>query len=120
MPLSVFPAEAQVSSDLLQGQGVFRPGRHAMWHKSSWRRLALAPPQSPQADDPQIGERLYQRSSHTFANLLGPTIDFPEPGDLEKGLGTPREFDFEGQRNSTTELPQYWETDFLEGTNKTL
>jgi len=51
-----------------------------MWHKSSWRRLALAPPQSPQADDPQIGEQLYQKSSHTFAKLLGPTTDLPEPG----------------------------------------
>ena len=91
-----------------------------MWHKSSWRRLALAPPQSPQTDHPQIGEQLYQRSSHTFAKLLGPTTDLPEPGDMAKGLRTPREFDFEGQWNSTTELPQYRETDFLEGTNKTL
>ena len=90
-----------------------------MWHKSSRRKLALAPSQSSQADDPQIGEQLYQRSSHTVAKLLGPT-QISEPGGLAEGLRTRREFDFEGQWNLITELPQYRETDFLEGTNKTL
>ena len=27
-----------------RGSGCSRPGRHSMWHKSSWRRSPLAPP----------------------------------------------------------------------------
>ena len=40
-------------------------------------------------------------------------------GDLAKGLRTPREFDFEGQWDLNTELPQDWVNRIL-GTNKTL
>ena len=36
-----------------------------------------------------------------------------------KGTETPREFDFEGQWDLTTELPQDWGNRLLEGTNKT-
>ena len=42
-------------------------GDIACWHKSSWRRSPLAVLQSHQADDPQTGEQLYERSSHTVA-----------------------------------------------------
>ena len=41
-----------------------------------------------------------------------------QPGDLAKGLRTPREF--EGQWDLITELPQDWGNRLLEGTNKTL
>ena len=41
-----------------------------------------------------------------------------QPGDLAKGLRTPREF--EGQWDLITELPQDWENRLFEGTNKTL
>jgi len=51
--------------------------------------------------------------------VLGPTTDFPTWGST-KGLRTPREFDFEGQWDLITELPQDWRNGHLEGTNKTL
>ena len=43
-----------------------------------------------------------------------------QPGDLAKGLRIPREFDFGGQWDLTTELTQNWGNRHLEGTNKTL
>ena len=45
-----------------RGSGCSRPGKRSMWHKFSWRRLPLAPPDS-QLAGPQTGEQLYQRSS---------------------------------------------------------
>ena len=42
-----------------------------------------------------------------------------QPGDLAKGLRTPREFDFGGQWGLITELTQDWGNRLLEGT-KTL
>ena len=43
-----------------------------------------------------------------------------QPGDLPRGLRTPREFDFGGQQDLITELTQDWGNIILEGTNKTL
>ena len=40
-----------------------------------------------------------------------------QPGDLAEGLRTPRDFDFGGQWNFITELPQDWENRLLKGTN---
>ena len=60
-----------------------------MWYKSSWRRLPLAPQYSHQAGDPQTGEQLYQRSSHTVAKVLGPTTDFSTWGS-SKGTVSPQ------------------------------
>ena len=70
-------AEAWVSSAHLRdrGSGCNSPRRHCVWHKSSWRRSPLSPPDSHQANDPQTGEQLYQRSSCTIAKVLGPTTD---------------------------------------------
>ena len=48
------------------------------------------------------------------------TVDSPTWGIPAKGLRTPREFDFEGQWDLRTELPQDWGNRPLEGTNKTL
>ena len=44
----------------------------------------------------------------------------PQPMDQAKGLSTPKEFDFGGQWDLITELPQDWGNRLLEGTNKTL
>ena len=44
----------------------------------------------------------------------------PQPGDLAKGLRSPREFDFEGQWDLITECSEDWGNRLLEGTNKTL
>ena len=48
LPVSarVSPAEAWISSGCHRnrGSGCSRPGRHHVWHKSSWRRWPLAPP----------------------------------------------------------------------------
>ena len=43
-----------------------------------------------------------------------------QPGDLARGLRTPREFDFRGQWGLIPEFPQDWGDRLLEGTNKTL
>ena len=43
-----------------------------------------------------------------------------QPGNPAKGLSTLREFDFEGQWDLITELPQDWGNRLLEGRNKTL
>ena len=65
------------------------PGRLSLWYKSSWRRLQLAPQQSHQAGDPQTGEQLQQRSSHTVAKILRPTTDFSTWGS-SKGTENPQ------------------------------
>ena len=90
--------------------GCSRPRRPSVWHKSSWRRSPVAPPQSHRADNPQTGEQLYQRSSHTVTKVLGPT-KISQPGDLAKGRRTPREFYLGHQWDLITEFPQDWETD---------
>ena len=114
-----------------RGSGYSGPGTCTMWHKAFWRRWPLTQPQSRQADDPQTEEQLYQRNSPTVKKVLGPTTDFPTWGS---GKGTknspyptppllpplPREFDFGGQWDLITELPQDWGNRLVEGTNKTL
>ena len=45
--VSVSPAEIRVSSGLPQGQGLWMQ-QTCMWHKPSWRRLPLTPPESHQ------------------------------------------------------------------------
>ena len=64
LPLSVLVSLAESRAGVTcygdRDSGCSRPGRCGTWHKSSWRRLPLAPPQSRQADDPQTGELLYQ------------------------------------------------------------
>ena len=92
---------------------------HSLRQKHSWMRLPLTWPQSHQADNPQTEEQLCQRNSHTVKKVLGPTTGF-QPGDLAKGLRTPKEFDFGGQWDLITELTQDWGNRLLEGTNKTL
>ena len=55
----------------------------------------------------------------TVKKVLGPTTD-SQPGDLPKGLRTPREFVFGGQWELIMELTQDWGNRLLEGTNKTM
>ena len=62
-----------------------RSGTCSVWHKPSQRRSLLAPPQSHQADDPQIAEKLYQRNSCIVKKVRGLTTDFPAWGS---GKGT--------------------------------
>ena len=40
--------------------------------------------QASPRNDPQTGEQFYQRSSHTFAKVLGPTTDFPTWGSSKR------------------------------------
>ena len=108
-----------------RGSGCSRPGRCGVQHKSSRRRSPLIPPQSHRADDAQTAEQLYQRSSCTVAKVLGPTAGFPAYGSSKgtensqgAGLRTPREFDFGGQWDLITELPQDWGSRLLDGTNQ--
>ena len=70
-------------------------------------------------DDLQSGEECYQRSSPTDVSLMSAS----QPGDHAKGLGIPRESDFESQWDLITELSKNWgkqETTLLEDTNKLL
>ena len=80
LPLSVWvsPVEGRVSSGLRRdsGSGCSRPGWPSVWHKPSWRRSSLAPPEGCRADDPQITEQLYQRNTRTVKKVLGATTDF--------------------------------------------
>ena len=48
IPVFESSVEVQVCSGLPQGQGlwVLLPGSHRLWHKPSWRRWPLTPPQS--------------------------------------------------------------------------
>ena len=62
-----------------------RSGTRSVWHKPSWIRSPLAPPQSHWTDDPQTARQLYQRNFHTAKKVLGPTTDFPT---WEFGKGT--------------------------------
>ena len=80
-----------------------RLGSCCMWHKSSWRRSPLAPPHSHWADDPQIAEQWYQRSSCTVKKVLGPQ-QIPQPEDLEK--------DREPPGNLTLKASGIWSQDF--------
>ena len=94
-----------------QGQGLLL--------QQTWKALHVSLTWSHQADNPQAGEQFYQRNSHTVMEVLGPTTDFPT-WDLAKELRPLREFDFGGQWDLATELPQDWGNRLLEGTNKTL
>ena len=102
-----------------QGLWVHLPGLYSLWHKHSWRRSPLTLQQSHRADNPQTAEQLHQRNSHSVKKVLGSTTDF-QPGDLEKLLRNPREYDFGGQWNLITELTLDWGNRLWEGTDKTL
>ena len=59
--------------------------------------------------EPQTGVQWYQRSSPTFVKVLHCTpSQASQPGDLTKGLGIPRESDFEGQWDLIIRLSQDW------------
>ena len=84
------PVEAWVNSGLPwgrdEGSGCSRPGKHAVWPKSSWRRSPLGPPLSHWADNPQTGELLYQRSSCTVTEVLGPNLGSSKRTENPQGI----------------------------------
>ena len=92
-----------------RGSDCSRPGRCGVW----------APPQSHWVDNPQTGEQLSQRSSHTVVKVLGPATDFLTLRS-RKGTENPREFNSEGQWDLITELTGDWGNRLLESTNRTL
>ena len=102
-----------------RGSAFIRSWRHYVWHKSSWRRPPLAPPQSHWEDHPKTGEQSYQRTSCTVIKVLGPTKDSPTWGS-GKGmvnsqgilLWRPMGFDYRTSTGLGKRL--------LKGTNKTL
>ena len=53
------------------------------------------------------GGQWYQRSSCTVVKVQNPKSGYPAWGP-DKGTGSPRESDLEGQRDLTTRLPQDW------------
>ena len=79
----------------------------------------MRPTWTHQADNPQTGDQLYQRSSHTVMQVLGPTTNFPNLGIWQRDweppgslIWRPVGFDY---RTSTG-----LENRLLESTNKTL
>ena len=108
-----------VASHRDRNTGRSSAGRHNRGNKSSWRRPPLAPLQSCQTGGPPTGEQLHQRRSHAIAKVLGPTTGF-QTWDLAKGLGVPRESDFECQWDLIIKLPQDWGNRLLEGKDKTI
>ena len=72
-----------------RGSGCSRPGLPSLWHKPSWKRSPLAPPQRYRADDPQIAEQLYQRNSCTVKKVPGHATDFPTWGS-SRGTENPQ------------------------------
>ena len=61
--------------------------------------------------------KLENNSTKEPAKVLGPK-QTSQPGDLAKGLGIPRESDFEGQRDLIPQLPKDWgKQRLLEGTH---
>ena len=89
LPLCIWvsPVEAQVSSGLLWGQGLWLQQTCVtqVGHKPSWRRSPLATTQSHQTDDPQTAEQLYQINSRTVKKVIGPTT-----GGSSKGTENPQ------------------------------
>ena len=84
-----------------------RPGRHGIWkslleggHHQPHHRAAK-----------QMTHKLENSYTKRFSHCCKSS---------SKGTETPREFNFEGQWDLTTELPQDWGNRFLEGTNKIL
>ena len=63
----------------------------------------------------QSGEHLCERSSCAIREVLGHTTGFQIWGS-SKGIENSREFDFGGQWNLITDLPQDWGNRLLEGT----
>ena len=60
----------------------------------------------------------YTKESLTMLGKLQDPQQISEPGDLAKGLRTPREFDVGGQWDLITELSEDWRKSLWEGTNK--
>ena len=50
----------------------------------------------------------YTKEGLTLLQKFQGPQEISQPGDLAKGLRTSREFDFEGQWDLITELPQDW------------
>ena len=56
----------------------------------------------------------YNKEILTLSRKFQDPQQISQPGDLVKGLRTPREFDFEGQWGLITELPLDWGNRLLE------
>ena len=71
----------------------------------------------------QTTHRLQNNYTKEVLTLLRKFVDpqqISQPRDLASGLRTPREFDFGGQWDLITQIPQDWGNRPFEGTNKTL
>ena len=70
----------------------------------SWRRLAL-PHHRAAKQTTHTLQNNYTKETLTLLRKFWDPQQISQPGDLAKGLRTPREFDFGGQWNLITELP---------------
>ena len=93
---SVSPVEGWVSSGLLQGQGLW--GQQTwVWHKPSWRRSPLTPPQSHQ--------NLHRTGKQT---LGGHKQKLVHTRTQEKGAVTPQETDPDLPVSVQKSLAEVW------------
>ena len=103
--------------------GCSRPASHSLWHKPTacgiMEEVAISPIIKPLSRYPQTVGQLSKEILALLRKFKDPQ-QISQPEDLAKGLRTPREFDFRGEWDLITELPQGWGNRFLEGTNKTL
>ena len=90
-----------------KGTSSSSPGRCNVRPKSSWRSSPLALSYSHLVGDPQTEERIYQRVL-TLLRRSQATEETSQFGDPAKGLGIPRESDYEGQQDLITEFSQDW------------
>ena len=66
------PVEAQVSSDLLQGQG--------LWLQQTWEVQHVRPNTEAQSRQPTNWRTVISKNSNTVVKVLGTTTDFPTWG----------------------------------------
>ena len=112
--------EAQISTGLPQGQELWlQQSREVQCGtKLFLEEVAISSTIEPPNRQSKNWKTIVSEKLWHVGKVLAPTT-YPQPGDLTKGLITPREFDFEGQWDLIMEFPQDWRR-VLEGTNKTL
>ena len=108
----VSPVEAQVSSGLSQGQG--------LWLQQTWEARHVCPTIEPPKRQPINWRTIIPKKFSHCSKSSRAHNKFPNLGIWPKDLRIPREFDIEAQWDLITELLQDWGNRFLESTNKTL
>ena len=95
------------------------PWEQELWLQQTWEVSGVSPTTEPPSRQPTSRRTVNTNEVFALLRKFWDPHQISQPGDLAKGLRTPREFDFEGQWDLIAELPQDWEYRLLEGTKKT-